>query len=104
MFTIKWSHSVIGNLSDISTDMWYISGIWSPNDTKETKEFINILSSYDRTLALNDPAKALRVILFSPEDTEAKLYCIVLSLNENELLLRQVVSQEALDVYFPDRS
>lgn len=104
MFAIKWNNSVIGNLSDISTDMWYMSGSWSPNETNETKEFINILSSYDRTLALNDPEKALRVILISSEDIEAKLYCIVLSLNGTELLLRQVVSKEALDVFFPDRS
>ena len=103
MFIINWSNSIIGNLSDISTDMWYISGSWSPNDTKKTTEFINTLRSYDRNLALNNPAKALKVILVSPEDAEAKLYCIVLSLDESELLLRQVVSQEALDVFFPDR-
>jgi hypothetical protein len=103
-FTIMWKEVEIGELFDLSMDMWYLEGKWQSNGTNTSKEFEDLLSTFDPKSILNDPSKALKTVLFTKSaDNRRKLYCLAMSLKDNYLSLRQVVAEEALDLFFPNR-
>jgi hypothetical protein len=58
MFKILWRKIDIGELTEVSTDMWYLEGKWTPNGTPESKEFINELRCYNPKDILENPRKA----------------------------------------------
>jgi hypothetical protein len=103
MFKILWRKKDIGEIVDISTDMWYLEGKWKPNGTVESREFAEELLGYDPKNMLEYPQNAQKVILVSNEEKNERIYCLIMSLQEHLLSMRQVIAEAALDKFFPDR-
>lgn len=40
---IYWNNALVGYLTNIEMDMWYLSGDWLPVDCRETEEFTELL-------------------------------------------------------------
>ena len=102
-FTVVWKEVEIGEISDLSSDMWYLDGRWQSNKTETSKEFEVLLSTFDPKSILNDPSKALKTVLVKSGENQRKLYCLAMSLKDDYLSLRQVVAEEALNLFFPNR-
>lgn len=103
-FIVTWNGNTIGEITDVSNDMWYMNGKWNSHETPAANEFETQLRNFDNKAFLSNPAaNSIKLILFSKKYADSKLYCLAMSLNENELDLRMVVSEDALNEFFPNR-
>lgn len=102
-YKVIWNDNEIGEISDLSRDMWYIDGIWTPFHTYLSIEFEQKLKSSDLKKLMQNPQNALRVVLQNISEPSAYLHCLAMGFDEKVLLLRQITSTEALDVFFPNR-
>jgi hypothetical protein len=103
-FTMTWNGNPIGELTDVANDMWFINGKWKSSDTPAAREFETLLRNFDsKTLEADPVANSIKVVLHSNQYADSRLYCLAMSLNENEIDLRMVVGDEELDRFFPNR-
>lgn len=94
----------MGEITNLTQDMWYMNGHWNSFKTTQTEEFEHLLLNFDTALFQKDPvANSIKVILFQTNNPDRKIYCIATALKDNEISLRQIVADEALNRFFPDR-
>lgn len=104
IFNVYWEGNLVGEITNLSQDMWYMSGSWSRFETTETARFEQLLYNFDMKKFLQDPvANSARVILFEISQPEKKIFCLAFYLEGKEIELRQVVADEALNIFFPGR-
>ena len=103
MFTVVWNTHAIGSLDITGRDMWYLDGVWTSFNTPESIRFEKMLKAFDFQAFLKDPATALRIHLVPADNPQKKMYCLAMILKDQDMVLRQVVAPEALDMFFPDR-
>ena len=103
-FKVYWKGNLVGEITNPSHDMWYMNGDWGKFETTESGEFEHQLRNFDKEKFAKDPVNnSIKVILFEKTQPDTKIFCLALSLKENEICLRQVVAEEALNRFFPDR-
>lgn len=103
-FNVNWKGNLVGEITNLTQDMWYMSGDWNRFETAKTEEFEHLLLNFDRELFAKDPVtNSIKVILFETNHPDRKIYCLATYLKNNEISLRQVVADEALNKFFPDR-
>ncbi|MBS1603167.1 MAG: hypothetical protein JST42_10905 [Bacteroidetes bacterium] len=93
----------IGEISDLSQDMWYIEGKWTPFHTYLSIEFEEKLKTFDPEMMVQNPENGLEVVLQNIAIPSEKLYCFATFFDGKILSLRQVTSNEALEKFFPNR-
>ena len=93
----------IGEFTQLSQDMWYMEGQWTPFQTEQTIAFEKTLQHFTSALFMKNPEKAPRVALQPVAASDNLVYCLVCGLDGNSLLLRQVITPEGLDQFFPNR-
>lgn len=104
IFNVYWEGNLVGEITNISQDMWYMSGNWGRFETAETASFEQLLHNFDMKKFVQDPvANSVRVILFETTRPDKKVFCLAFYLKDKEIELRQVVEEEALNMFFPDR-
>src|ERR1044072_766089 len=103
IYKVIWNDNEIGEISDLSRDMWYIDGTWTPFHTYLSIEFEQKLKSSDLKKLMQNPENALRVVLQDISEPSSYLYCLAMGFDGKVLLLRQITSKEALDMFFPNR-
>lgn len=103
-FNVNWRGNLVGEITNLTQDMWYMSGNWKRFETAQTEEFEHLILNFDRELFEKDPvANSIKVILFTTNYPDRKIYCLATCLENNEISLRQVVADAALNKFFPDR-
>ncbi|OMP76195.1 hypothetical protein [[Flexibacter] sp. ATCC 35208] len=103
-FNVNWQGNVVGAITNLFQDMWYLSGDWERFETAETEKFEQLVINFNREAFAKDPvAYSVKVILFNINHPERKLYCLATSLNENKISLRHIIAKDALDKFFPGR-
>jgi hypothetical protein len=103
IYKIIWNDNEIGEISDLSNDMWHIEGKWTPFHTGLSFEFEEKLKSFDPKLFAQNPEIAPRVVLQNIAAPSGRLYCFATFFDGKSLSLRQITSKEGLDMYFPAR-
>ena len=89
---MKWRGQEIGQLINISTDMWFLEGTFISNKTAQSIEFQRIASNLDLKIVHADPTKGTRILFGKNFESHA----LVLALSDNGILqLKQVFRKEA---------
>jgi len=96
-FTIIWRDVEIGDFENAVPDMWYLEGEWKPNSKKEAQTFTSLVSEFDAMSVMKDWKNGTRVLLKSKEEIDVLIHALIISLNENKLLLRRVFENEAIE-------
>ncbi|NLR60481.1 hypothetical protein HGH93_20390 [Chitinophaga polysaccharea] len=104
IFDVYWGGNLVGEITNLSQDMWYMSGDWCRFETAETARFEQLLHNFDMKRFQQDPVgNSVKVILSETAQPDKKIFCLVFYLKEKEIELRQIVAEEALNLFFPDR-
>jgi hypothetical protein len=103
IYKVIWNDNEIGEISELSMDMWYIEGKWSPFYTGLSIKFEEKLKASDPKVLIQTPENALRVVLQNIAKPSARLYCLATFFDGKSLSLRQITSEEALNKFFPNR-
>jgi hypothetical protein len=103
IYKVICNDNEIGEISELSRDMWYIEGKWTPFHTYLSVEFEEKLKAFDQKLFVQNPEIAPRVVLQNIAAPSTRLYCFATFFDGKLLSLRQVTSKEALDMFFPNR-
>ncbi len=103
IYKVIWNENEIGEISELTRDMWYMEGNWKPFHTYLSVEFEEKLKAFDPKLFVQNPEIAPRVVLQNIAAPLARLYCFATFFDGKLLSLRQVTSKEALDMFFPNR-
>ena len=98
-----WNDNEIGEISDLSNDMWHIEGKWTPFHTGLSIKFEEKIKSFDPKLFVQNPEIAPREVLQNIATPPARLFCFATFLDGKSLSFRQITSKEALDRFFPNR-
>jgi len=85
----------VGEVLDVTTDMWYVEGMWSPSKDNNAQPFIELLAKAD----LRNNFKELTGILvkWHSENNTSKLNGLVLGLNDENLVFRILPNEEIVD-------
>lgn len=83
--TLIWKNIEIGSITNIRMDMWYIEGVYIPNHTVSSANFIKLVSKFNGEKIIKDPSKGTIVVM---KDLESQTNCLVLGLSGIELFLR----------------
>ena len=103
-YNVTWKGIPVGEITDLEQDMWNMNGKWHGFEIPECKEFENLLLNFNMATFAKDPdANAIKVVLFETQHADRKIYCLATSIENNEISLRQLVSEEALNMFFPNR-
>jgi hypothetical protein len=103
IYKVIWNNDEIGEISDLSRDMWYIEGTWTPFHTGLSIKFEEKLKSFDPKLFVQNPEIAPKVVLQNIAVPSARLYCFATFFDGKLLSFRQITAKEALDRFFPNR-
>ncbi len=103
MYKVIWNENEIGELSDMQVDMWYLDGKWKTYSRRLSIEFEEKVRSLDINETFHNPVAEFGVILQHQTEPQHKLYCLVMGIEGQTLTLRQLIAEEALDMFFPNR-
>lgn len=103
IYKVIWNENEIGEISELANDMWYIDGKWSQFHTFLSIAFEEKLKSFDPKILMKNPENGLPVILQNIADPQTKLYCLAIFMDGQTLSLRQIIAEEALNMFFPKR-
>lgn len=95
-YNIIWRGSYVGTISETVRDMWLMDGMWTANDTETAVEFERIARSCNPKIVYDDWSKGMHVIIEIPGSVVAQIHSIVLGMEENVLMLRNVFDREAV--------
>jgi hypothetical protein len=90
---VRWRGEVVGTLSEVVPDMWYIEGVWNPAATPRASEFAAKAGLLDPKVVLGDPTKGFRIEV---EDGGSLGGALVLSLADGRLFIRRVLEEIAI--------
>ena len=96
-FTVIWRDVEIGDFENTIPDMWYLEGDCKPNSTSEAQAFTNLVNKFNAIFVMKDWRHGTRVLLKSKEKNDVLTHALIISLNENKLLLRRVFKKEAIE-------
>ena len=92
---IFWRDKEIGNITDLETDMWYCNCTWNSNESNEAVEFSRLVSNFNTSEIMNDPAKGTRIVLKDTGLNEAT-NALVISLEDDALFIRNIFDAVAV--------
>lgn len=84
----------VGEVSDLSRDMWHIEGKWTPFYTGLSIKFEEKLKSFDPKVFVQNPEIAPKVVLQNIAVPSAKFYCFATFFDGKSLCFRQITSKE----------
>ena len=87
---VYWMNTLVGHISNIEQDMWYLEGDWIANQDTDLQKFSNLLQTLEPLNALTlskNQQKMLWIGIFHNRPTH-----IVLSLAENRLFTRMMTN------------
>lgn len=91
---LTWRDRSIGRLVNAVPDMWYLEGDWEALNDSHSRKFQEFTSSFNPKTIMADAQKGTRIQLHcSGEDLG---YALVLSLDDQRLLIRRVHDPEAV--------
>lgn len=94
-YKIIWKNTEIGYLMNAMPDMWYLEGIYHPNSTELSKQFVDLVSEFNAKLVMTDPTKGIRAKLKVCDEELINVAIISLGKN-NELFVRQVMNEQGI--------
>lgn len=103
IYKVIWNDNEVGEFSFSSRDMWYMEGRWTSLHTVLSTEFEEKLKGLGPKLLMENPEIAPKVILQNITEPAVRLYCLATFFDEKSLCLRQIISKEALEIFFPNR-
>jgi len=87
---------IVGTLSDLVPDMWYLSGKFAVADTANGNRFLSAVSKLAIQTTYGDHSKAIRATLRESMDDPGTVF-VVMSLQEGDLFGRRVFEQDAVN-------
>jgi hypothetical protein len=102
-YKVYWNNVLIGEVVITGVDMWYLDCTWNGYDNDDCKTFEKQAATQILKEVIQNPdlSKVLKVVLVNANN--GKIYCLVMKLEKPDLFMRQVVAEETLQKFFPDR-
>lgn len=91
---IIWNNTIVGTVTDIVNDMWYIEGKWNRVETDYTETFERITRELDAREIFKDPFKGLMASITYIESAATLQPVLIFSLDDTTILMRIIVNEE----------
>lgn len=92
---IIWNNTVVGKVTDIVTDMWYMEAKWIPVESDCTERFEGFARDLDAREIFKDPFKGLMAKLLHSEPNTRSQPVLIFSM-ENNVILMRIIADENL--------
>lgn len=93
-YKIIWQENNVGEIENTISDMWYLEGNWISNNSESSKDFEQLIVTFDAREVNKDPTKGTKVILKSGD---GMTHALIYSLENGKIFLRRVFKDEAVD-------
>ncbi len=96
-YEVYWRGNLIGQLEEVTVDMWYLEGTLRPAESREVTDFNVRAGNLDPGRVMKDPTTGMRAQVRS-KDVEASnmIDVLVLTLDGGRLFIRQVFDTKAV--------
>lgn len=96
---INWRGTAIGALLNSEPDSFFLEGEWLSDKNPQSVEFENLVKGFNTDAVLQDGTKGTRIELTEPHDNgeEEPLNALVISLEDNVLLIKRVLLDEEVE-------
>ena len=91
---LTWRDRPIGRLVNVIPDMWYLEGDWEALNDSHSRKFQEFASSFNPKIVMGNAQKGTRIQLHRAGEDLG--YALVLSLDNQRLLIRRVYEPEAV--------
>lgn len=90
-----WNNKIVGTITDIVSDMWYMEGKWNRIESDCTETFERVTRDLDAREIFKDPFKGLMAELLHGEPNTRSEPVLIFSL-ENNVILMRIIADENL--------
>ncbi len=93
--TIIWKDEIVGTVSNIISDMWYLEADWKPNQSNASTKFMDLIFFLNAEDVIKDSRKGIVARLQYNTTNSNTNYVLILSVNNSELFMRLISDELA---------
>jgi hypothetical protein len=86
--TIFWKDKVVGTVTNVTADMWYLDADWQSVHSDNSLKFSNLASKLKAEDIIKDPAKGMIAILTYDDAPNSPQHVLILSLDKARIFMR----------------
>ena len=86
---------MVGTVTNIISDMWYLHADWKPNHSDASTKFIDLASKLKGEDIIKEPSKGMAARLQYDETSSIAHYVLILSIDDSKIFLRSISDEVA---------
>jgi hypothetical protein len=94
--TIAWKDKVIGRVTNLVSDMWYLDADWQRIQSEDALKFEDIASKLQSDEIIKDPAKGIVALLQFDDNQNSSDYVLILGMDKSKIFMRFINDEIAV--------
>jgi hypothetical protein len=96
--TIVWRNEIVGSVTTIIADMWYLQADWKPNESDVASMFMALASKLKAQDVIKEPLNGIVASLRYDDNSSNDHYVLILSFDNSKIFMRSISDEVAFYV------